>query len=930
MQMNITNQYKINIYEKWLLIKDIYNQSKDNKIISKLFEYYTCIKLTEEYKKVFYEYSDIDPDFREENKMSQTDTGIDCSDLSDTIVQCKLRSGSLNWRELGTFFGSQVIWDDVKKEKVIRWKNTIIARNSDSKLSSNLASKSNLFVDKTYGLNDFVQYCDNLIINPPEYPLIQKIDYKLRDYQIECIDKIKKSTSNLIINLPTGTGKNFIIINSLEPKKKYLILVPRIILMEQILDEIIKIKPELSKQIQFIGDGDNIFNKQKDITICVYNSIGQINSFDFFNKIFVDEAHHISKPEIYSNDDDYSDVSDYSDLDEYSDDEDDEDLEEDSDLDDMSIDDSENIKTEDEVDDKSNYIKIIRGLNKLNNNIYMSATIDEQEGFAYYKKDIRDMIEQGYLSDYTIHIPIFGEDPENIHICWHLIKNYSHIIIYCNSQKEGLKINNLLNQLVKGCCEYIDCKTPKKSRNKILDKFKAGKLLFLVNVKILVEGFDAPITKGVCFMHLPSSKTTLVQIIGRALRLHPEKKIANIILPCSTKEDESNISNFMKVMAQTDSRIGKSYQNKKLGGYVCFDLNGNEDVNKNIDIIESRYEMVYDSMGILKNNVEIWMKKLEEVKKYIDENDKRPSKENTNKYTKKMGRWISEQIQNYKNKDYIMRQEFIYKLWEDFINDNKYKKYFENNLTEWINRFNELKNYIEINNKRPNKRDKDNNIKKLSSWLSTQIQSYKNKDKIMKNNEIYKLWEDFINDEKYVLYFNNNTKWINIFNEVIKYLDNNKLSVFNKKELNGWIHRQNKNYKNKEQIMKDKQIYKLWEDFINSDKYIKNFQDNNNIWINNLKKVKKYIDENNKRPSLKNYKDIEIKYLGQWISYQQKNYKNKKNIMKDEEIKKLWEDFINDIQYKKYFEEKIKINKSTKHLNKTNNEIEDLEKELFG
>jgi hypothetical protein len=115
--MNITNQYKINIYEKWLLIKDIYNESKDNKIISKLFEYYTCIKLTEEYKKVFYEYSNIDPDFREENKMSQTDTGIDCSDLSDTIVQCKLRSGSLNWRELGTFFGSQVIYDEDKKCK---------------------------------------------------------------------------------------------------------------------------------------------------------------------------------------------------------------------------------------------------------------------------------------------------------------------------------------------------------------------------------------------------------------------------------------------------------------------------------------------------------------------------------------------------------------------------------------------------------------------------------------------------------------------------------------------------------------------------------------------------------------------------------------------------------------------------------------------
>lgn len=70
----------------------------------------------------------------------------------------------------------------------------------------------------------------------------------------------------------------------------------------------------------------------------------------------------------------------------------------------------------------------------------------------------------------------------------------------------------------------------------LLKKYKEGKIPFLVNVRILVEGFDAPITKGICFMHLPSSNTTLIQIIGRALRLHPLKTIAHIILPFSTKK----------------------------------------------------------------------------------------------------------------------------------------------------------------------------------------------------------------------------------------------------------------------------------------------------------------------------------------------------------------------------------------------------------
>jgi hypothetical protein len=66
-------------------------------------------------------------------------------------------------------------------------------------------------------------------------------------------------------------------------------------------------------------------------------------------------------------------------------------------------------------------------------------------------------------------------------------------------------------------------------------------------------------------------KTTLIQIIGRALRLHPLKTIAHIILPFSCKEDESNINNFLKVMANNDKRIKQSYEGKKVGGYISIE-----------------------------------------------------------------------------------------------------------------------------------------------------------------------------------------------------------------------------------------------------------------------------------------------------------------------------------------------------------------------
>jgi superfamily II DNA or RNA helicase len=507
--------------------------------------------------------------------MTRNDTGIDACNLIDTIVQCKLRKDSLRWEDCGTFFGSQNIFNSELKKTVVRWDNLIITRNKECKLSKNLKDKYELYTDITFTHDEIINYCDKLIKNPPKIKIQKDETFKLRDYQKEAIDIINHN-KNVIISLPTGCGKNIVIIFSMNEQKRYLILVPRIILMEQIKSEIIKHKPDFKNQIQTIGDNNNEYDKDKNITICVYNSISVIEKYcNTFDKIFIDEAHHINIPEIYEheeeiiNQDDTDSEDNMSDDEYYSDEEETESIRDD---------------TEDEIKNTTGFNKIIKSLSKYNNNIYLSATIDDINDFTYYKKDIRDMIDNKYLCDYTIHIPIFSDDPSNKNICEHLLRNYKNIIIYCNSQKEGNKINELLNSLQNSCSEYIDCKTSKSKRDKIVKKYKEGEIPFLVNVRILVEGFDAPITKGVCFIHLPSSKTTAIQIIGRALRLHPLKTFANIILPFSNKDDESNINKFLKILAQNDTRIRKSYESKIEGGYISIEKikdDGNDIENEN-------------------------------------------------------------------------------------------------------------------------------------------------------------------------------------------------------------------------------------------------------------------------------------------------------------------------------------------------------------
>jgi hypothetical protein len=273
--MNFINHYKIQIYERY---RNLINSGKSKNDFDykndlwKIFEYLSCIKLSEENGKIFYEYDDIDPDFKETNHMSRNDTGVDACNLIDTIVQCKLRTGNLTWKECSTFFGSQNIFDEELNESIVRWKKLIICRNEESILAENLLFRKKLFSDKTFSRNEIIEYCENLINTPPEYPIFKEEKFELRDYQVESINLIKNS-ENSIICLPTGCGKNIVIIFSMESDKKYLILVPRIILMEQLKDEIIKYNPKWKNEIQLIGDSNNTFNDKKNLLQTVLHFI---------------------------------------------------------------------------------------------------------------------------------------------------------------------------------------------------------------------------------------------------------------------------------------------------------------------------------------------------------------------------------------------------------------------------------------------------------------------------------------------------------------------------------------------------------------------------------------------------------------------------------------------------------------------------------
>ena len=279
----------------------------------------------------------------------------------------------------------------------------------------------------------------------------------------------------------------------------------------------------------------------------------------------------------------------------------------------------------------------------------------------------------------------------------------------------------------------------------------------------------------------------------------------------------------------------KNFDIKRLGKWLsCQITNYNQKKYsiKNINIYNKFEEFInnekYKKYFIILSVEENFNINLNKIKTYIDENKKRPSNRDVNKDIKYIGSWLSTQNTNYKKKELIMKYEYIYNKWSEFINDKKYKQYFI--LPTMEENFNinleKVKKYIDYNKKKPSSYSKDKNINFLGEWISSQKTSYNNKEFNMKDENIYNKWTEFINDDKYKEYFQSQYEdFIINLNEVKKYIDkNNKIpnsTNFNKdiKYLGRWISKQKSKYNSKIFNMKNENIYNKWTEFINDEKY---------------------------------------------------------------------------------------------------------------
>jgi superfamily II DNA or RNA helicase len=419
------------------------------------------------------------------------------------------------------------------------------------------------------------------------------------------------------------------------------------------------------------------------------------------------------------------------------------------------------------------------------------------------------------------------------------------------------------------------------SKNKIeilkrFDETPDNKIFILASCKTIGEGVDTKNANMVCFVDPKQSYVEIIQNIGRICRKQP--KLSTILIPVHI-----DVKKYKDCKSDDDRDcVIKEQMNKK------------GDFNGILNVLASlRHE-----------DPHMFELCLTHPEKYTDKEFEDNFKKNDLKLDKK----------EYDKKELFEKYEIKYK------NDKTEEENFKI-LSK------KIKNNIIITNKKISKDDIviDNGFKKIIYFLQNENDKYiiingHTINKIKRpnrniqpichlNDEIKTLWkiDSDININK------------NIFGAYIKSIvvprdkiwkDNLKLvkkyihghgqkpsnhDIDNKiKKLGHWLSTQIYNYN---KFLMTDIIKKRWENFTYT--YADYFLSSEQIWKNNLYKVKKYMDDYKKKPKTTDTKKYP-RQLGSWISTQHQNYKNKLNIMKNnDEIQNLWKKFIDT--YHDYF-----------------------------
>lgn len=349
--------------------------------------------------------------------------------------------------------------------------------------------------------------------------------FKLRPYQQEAVDKVldhfrSKSPQPAVVVLPTGSGKSLVIAELARVANGNVLVLAHV---KELVEQNHQKFESYGKKAGIYSAGLHSKDVDEKVTFGSIQSVAKSknNVFKETSILIIDECHRIS------------------------------------------------------LDEKSQYKRLITKLRKANPSLCvlgLTATpyrmdtgwiyeynsrgflCSEQPRFfkkCVYELSLEFMIEKKYLTmPVKIDAPVACYDFSNLPLSsdgrsYRLADIQDSLnaqkritpgivgnIVQMAEDRQGVMIftstvehaKEILKLLPKGISEIVIGETDLSSRADIVEKFKAKKIKFLVNVSVLTTGFDAPHVDLIALLRPTESVSLFQQIVGRGLRLYPGKR----------------------------------------------------------------------------------------------------------------------------------------------------------------------------------------------------------------------------------------------------------------------------------------------------------------------------------------------------------------------------------------------------------------------
>lgn len=137
--------------------------------------------------------------------------------------------------------------------------------------------------------------------------------------------------------------------------------------------------------------------------------------------------------------------------------------------------------------------------------------------------DFSRLYEQGLFTEQALEKELARQPRVTPHIVQQIQDYAQHrlgVMVFASTVRHAVEVASLLPE---AHTALITGDTPSTERDAIIRRFKARELKFLVNVSVLTTGFDAPHVDVIALLRPTQSVALYQQIIGRGLRLSPDK-----------------------------------------------------------------------------------------------------------------------------------------------------------------------------------------------------------------------------------------------------------------------------------------------------------------------------------------------------------------------------------------------------------------------